>query len=331
MFKPAYKLTIGNQTIDTTNDPQTSTLVDLTVSLNMNVPADSFTLIFGQVGGISPDRLDDTSIELGYADPNSLTQVITGKVARVEPTLTHHRVIGYSAAATLLQTFVNQTYQNKTAGEIIRDLADRAAVPVAIADPGIRFPAYVIEASRSIYPQMDAIATLCGFDLYINSAGQLVCQRFNGGNTVHVFTYAQNILELEMSQTEPRATQVEVWGESAGSSQGENSWAWLTKDFSRSRGIAGTGNPKLLLAKPVLRTAAAARTVAQTTLTTLQRQSQRGRLRVLGAPQVKLGDAIRLQKVPETALNDTFQVRGVSHRLNKQTGFTTTIEFSSLA
>jgi hypothetical protein len=53
-------------------------------------------------------------------------------------------------------------------------------------------------------------------------------------------------------------------------------------------------------------------------------------LRVLGHPEVKLGDAIRLREVPEESFNDTFQVRSVTHRLNKQTGFTTTIEFRSL-
>jgi phage protein D len=330
MLKPSYKLTIGNQIIDTTDAPQNSTVVDLTVALDMNLPADSFTLILGQIGGIQPDRGDEATIELGYADNGNLTQVMAGTVATVETGLTANRVIGYSAAATLLRTYVNQTYQDKTAGEIVRDLAGQAEVEVATADDGINFPAYVIEDRRSIYQQMADLAELCGFDLYINADGELVFQRFTGGATVHVFTYAQHILELEVLQTPPRAQQVAAWGESAGSSQGENSWAWLTKDFSGSRGTAGSGNSSLLLERPVLRTASAARTAANAALTAIKRRTRRGRLRVLGNPDVKLGDAIRLREVPEESFNDTFQVRGVTHRLNKQTGFTTTIEFRSL-
>lgn len=327
MLKPAYKLTIGNQVIDTTEEPQASTVVDLTVALDMKVSADSFTLILGQVGGLEPDRDDEATIELGYADNGSLTQVMTGTVATVEPTLTVNRVIGHSVAATLLRTFVNQTYEDKTAGEIVRDLAQQAEVEVATAEDGISFPAYVIEDRRSIYHQMNDLGELCGFDLYINPDGELVFQRFTGGATVHVFTYAQQILELEVLQTLPRAEQVIAWGESAGSSQGENSWAWLTKDFRGSRGTAGSGLPSLLLERPVLRTADAANAAANAALTAIQRHTRRGRLRVLGNPDVKLGDAIRLQEVPEDSLNNTFQVCSITHRLNKQTGFITTIEF----
>ena len=90
MLRPAYKLTIGSKVVDTTAEPQASTAVGLTVALDMETPADSFTLVLGQVGGLKPAQGDEAKIELGYADNGGMTRVITGTVVTVE--LRVHRV-----------------------------------------------------------------------------------------------------------------------------------------------------------------------------------------------------------------------------------------------
>ena len=52
-----------------------------------------------------------------------------------------------------------------------------------------------------------------------------------------------------------------------------------------------------------------------------------GRVRVLGSPDIALGDAIRLEELPDEDLNATFQVRSIRHRLNKTEGFVTEVGF----
>ncbi len=355
MLTPAYKLTIAPPTdgdagplgavgsltsglpgggtgkvVDTTDEPKASTFVDLTVTLDMDAPADSYTLVMGQVGTFRPERDGHVTIELGYADDGELTQVMTGPIISAEPGVTTMRVIGHSAAQKLLHSFVEQTYESKTAGAIVRDLADKAGVDVATAEDGITFPAYVIDGRRSFYVHMRELADLCGFDLYINADGELVFEKFVGGKTVHVLEFAKHIIELDVQHTPPRAGQVEAWGESPTGSQGEDAWAWLTKDFSGTKGTDGSGDPVLLLERPALRTAAAARTAARAAHTAIQRRTLRGRLLTTGRPQVKLGDAIRLQAMPDESLNASFQVRGVTHRITKPGGFTTTIGFRAI-
>lgn len=330
MLKPAYKLTIGDRIVDTTDEPQASTMVDLTVALDMDAPADSFTLVLGQVGGFKPGREDEAKIELGYADNGSLTQVLAGTVVMVEPGLTTTRVVGYTAVQALLRTFVDKTYESKTAGQIVRDLASQAKVDVAAAEDGINFPAYVVDGRRSFYTHMYDLAELSGFDLYINSENKLVFEKFTRGKATHSLEYAKHILELDVQQTPALAGQVEAWGESPGGGGAQEAWAWLTKDFSGSKGSAGSDAPKLLLERPALRTGEAAATAAEAAQTAIQRRMLRGRLLAVGHPEVKLGDAIRLREVPDSTLNDTFQVRAVTHRITKRGGFTTTIEFRSI-
>lgn len=330
MLTPAYKLTIARKLIDTTDEPKASTVVDLLVSLDMDTPADSFTVVLGNVGRFRPALNDETTLELGYADNGGLTQVMLGDVLRVEPNLTTIRVLGHSAANKLLHTFVEQTYESKTAADIVRDLTSKAKVTVQTAEDGITFPAYVIDGRRCVYQHIADLAELCGFDVYINAAGKLVFEKFIGGKTVHVFEFAKHIIELTAEKANPRAGRVAVFGESRAGQNGDESWAWLTKDFSGAKGQAGSGNPLLLLENPALRTRDAAHTTANATMTTIQRQTLCGQLLSLGRPEVKLGDAIRLSGMADAVLNTSFQVRSVTHRITKLGGFTTTVGFRSI-
>ena len=330
MLTPAYKLTIGRKVVNTTHEPKASTVVDLMVSLGMETPADSFTLMVGQVNGLKPALGEEAKIELGYADNGGLTQVMAGNVVSIEPNVTTKRIVGYTAAETLLRSFVDQTYESRTAGDIVRDLSNKAGVDVASADDGIDFPAYVIDGQRSFYRHMRDLAELCGFDLYFNAEGKLVFEKFINGNTVHAFEYAKQILGLDVQQSPLLAGQVEAWGESPTDSQGEDAWAWLTKDFSGSKGTAGSGDPKLLLEKVVLRTSDTAQTAADAAQTRIQRRTLRGTLVTIGRPEVKLGDAIQLGAMPDDSLNTGFQVRSITHRLDKRGGFTTTVGFRAI-
>lgn len=331
MLNPAYKLTIGNSVVDTTDKPQASTVVDLIVALDLDTPADSFTLVLGQVGGFKPQRDDKAKIELGYADNGGLSEVMSGVVDAVEPALTTARVVGFSGAAVLLRTFVDETYENKTAGEIVSNLAGKASVDIDTADDGITFPAYVVDGRRSLYYHMQDLAELCGFDLYINPAGKLIFEKFTTGNTVHVLEYAKHIVELDVRRLPPLAGEVTSWGESPGSGHGDNAWAWLTKDFSGLKGTAGSGSPTLLLEKPALRTTDAAATAADAAETAIRRRKLRGRVLTIGRPEVKLGDTLRLRGLPEKDLDGMYQVRAVTHRITKVGGFTTVIDFRAIS
>lgn len=330
MILPAYKLTLGSTVIDTINAPKQSTVTNIFITLGLDIPADSFTLSLGQVGGIQPAPGVATTIELGYASDGKLTQVMSGAIAAVEPGLTTRRIVGYSKASALQKTCINQTYESKTAGQIVRDLANRAGVEVGNVEEGIQFPAYVIDDRRSAYHHLHDLAALCGFDLYVNAEGKLMFHKFVGGKTVHMFEYAKHIIELDINQTSPRAGQVEVFGESPAGQQGTESWAWLTKDFSGSKGKAGSGGSMLMVENAVLRTRDAANSAAQSAMEAIQRRVLCGRLLSLGRPEVKLGDAIRLSGMPEKSMNASYQVCSVRHHINKKAGFTTTVGFMAI-
>ena len=325
MLTPTYRITFEQRVIDAASEPKASTVMELVVQCAMDTPADSVTLELGQVGSFRPALENALTVALGYANADTLTQVFNGALVTVEPGLLTLRAMGLSPAHRLLRHFANETFESQRAGEIVRALAERAGVAVAEAEEGIAFPAYVIDGRRNFYSHLRELAALCGCDLYTNPAGELVFKRFANGRAVHTFTYGEQILSLRIWKGPPAAASVEAWGQGPGRSG--DAWAWLTKDFGALKGSAGSGTPRHLLERPALRTAKAAQTAAEALQRRLQRRALRGQVRVPGAPQVQLGDAIRLEALPTAAHNAAYQVRNVTHRLTKAGGFITEIGF----
>jgi phage protein D len=329
-LRPAYRLVIGGRTVDTTSDPRASTLVGLQVSLGLGAPADAATLVLAQVGGLRPRQGDDAAVELGYADGDGgLERVITGTVSSVEAGITTSRVTVEGGLGAMLRTFVDETFEGKKAGEIVRDLAGRGGAQVARVDDGPKFPAYVVDGRRSLLRHVRDLAALAGFDAYADEEGKLVFRRFQNGNTVHVLKRGRDLISLDLRRGGAAAGAVDAFGESPTGSQGAESWGWLTADGSRSKGSAGSG-AKRLLELPVLRTADTTAAAARAALAELTRAAVRGEAVLAGRPQVRLGDAVRLEDTGAADADGTYQVRGVVHRLSKAAGFTTTVGFRSM-
>jgi phage protein D len=334
MLRPAYRIVIGDKVVDTTHEPKASTAVELTVRLDLGTPADGFTIVQGQVGGLRAALGDDASVDLGYADDdNGLVRVLTGTVTDVEPGLETKRIGGLSRGNALLRTYLDKTFEDTTAGDIVRALANEAGVEVERAEDGLQFAAYVVDGRRDAARHLRDLGYLCGFDGYLTGEGKVVFEALTGNRAVHVLKYGEHVLSASLVRTQLRAGTVQTWGESKGSG-GDESWAWLTKDFSALRGIAGSGAPTLLVENGALRTGKGAASAATAIADALTANAIRGRVRIQGRPQLKLGDLVRLEKFPDRAgvdeLNGNYQVRAVRHRLDKTGGFVTDVDFRSL-
>jgi len=328
MFRPTYRLQIGTTTIDPTTNLAAS-VVSIGVEVDVDVPASSLAITLGNVNELTVTEGDPVSVELGYAD-DGLCRVIEGAVEALESSVTTLQVKGLSPMTKLLDLRLHQTYEKQTAGAIVSDLAGQAGLTVGEAQDGIEFPAYVVDDGKNAYEHARSLAEKCGFDLYLDVDNKLVFKKFEKTSADHTFEYGVNIIALEVHRREQAYQRVEVWGESPASSEGEDAAHWLTKSPQDFMGQAGSGEPLLLIKDRSIRTKAAAEAYAQARLRQIERRTLTGTLTVLGAPQVKLGDAIEVKGMPDASANGTYQVRRVHHRLSKTAGFVTTIGWMSL-
>lgn len=328
MLTPAYRLTLGDRRIDTTTEPLASTVVRIEVRLDMEPAADRFELVFGRVGTFLPEEGDEAAIALGYAgEDQELVQVMAGVVDEVVSRPERVRITGLGGGATLARSRTSQSFRDKTAVEIVQALADEAGVDVARTGQSETLPYYVVDRRRSFLEHMADLATLTGFDLYQDAEDELIFEPFFNGQRLHPLRHARDVLDYHVERTPAVAESVEAFGESPGASAGAESWSWLTKDFAPRKGSAGTGSPVELFERSALRTPEAAQRAADARLAHHASRRMRGTVTVLGNPAIRLGDAIRLERMPEDDLNGAHQVRGVTHRIDKAGGFVTEVAF----
>lgn len=328
---PAVRLVAG-RTVADSRDALGSTITDLDVALSLDAAADSVTARLAGVERNPPQLGDPVTLQLGYTG-DDLTSVFTGTVALVGIEPQSIRLIAHGAAAALLATTVDRTYTSVTAADIVRDLAQHAGVTVTRTEPGGTFPAYVVDGRRSAQHHAHDVADLCGLQLYLDPDGGLVLERFTTGRTVHVYRYGQHLTEVDPWRRPPAADFVRAYGESPGTANGDQSWAWLVADFSASAGTAsgpaGSAVPAgVLLERAALRTADLARLAAQAELRRVQARAAGAQITGAGRPEVALGDAVRLADVGSA--DGAYQVRAVRHRLSRRHGFTTSAELWSI-
>jgi phage protein D len=333
LLRPAYRLQIGTTTIDsvdgTAGASLAATVVSIRAELDMDVPASSLAVLLGNVDGLAVAEGDPIALDLGYAS-DGLSPVMEGAILAVESGVSTYRIDGLSPMAALLDLRLHQTYEKQTAGDIVSDLAGQAGLDVGQVEDGIDFAVYVVDDSKNAYEHARTLAEKCGFDLYLDVDNKLIFKSFEKTSADHTFEYGATILAVDVQRQEPAYRRVEVWGESPASSQGEDAASWLTKTPQDFMGQAGSGEPLLLVRDRSIRTKAAAEASAQARLRHVEREALAGSLTVLGAPQVKLGDAVEVKEMPDTGANGIYQVRRIEHRLSKATGFVTTIGWLGL-
>jgi hypothetical protein len=318
MLSVNYRLTIGSAALTLSDH---SRLIDLHIDAALAIPVNLCRLALGAPQGLSLAPNDPVKVELGYDD--DLTLVFTGLIERAEWALGRVTIIAAGAFQQLVAARLYRTYEKARAGDIVSDLAGSLSLSSSRIEAGLEFPTYALGANRTAYDEMLHLARQCGFDLYADTEDKVVFAPHKPATT-HALQYGVNILALDFSDAADPLTGVEIFGESPASlGQGSEAYSWLTKQ--EVKGTAGT--TKGLIVRrfdPTVRALEAATQVAEATLTALG-QKQHLRTRILGAPEVKLGDAVRISDMPVSAQDGTFKVIRVTHTLNTKDGFVSVI------
>ena len=325
MLHPAYKITIGSVNIDSAQTSSIAALVSVTTALSKNASAGVATIGLGQSTEQPIQIGDPVIVELGYN--GQTTKVMEGTVDEIKPNIETVVVTAYTSVQKLLELRLNQAYENQTAGAIVSDLASQVGIDTQTVEDGINFPFYAIDDRRNGYEHLHDIAQKCGFDLYLNPNNKLIFKEFQTSSSAHSLHYGKHIIRLKHFKAETDFKNIVVRGESPASSQGTDTSHWLTKRFDNFKGATGSEGPCLSIQDATIRTKEAADISARGRKNIIDRKQRQGLVEILGNANIMLGDIVEITEAPQSDLNGFFQVRGVSHTLNKDTGFKTQLLF----
>ena len=313
-------------------DPWQGHLASVALDLGLAPCADLATLVLA--GGAQAPAVaagDGGSIALGYADQSPVL-VCTATVAAIRRGLRGSLEFTAENGGGLLSRLRrNQSYEQQSAGEIVRDLAAQAGVETDSVANGSDFPFYVIDDRRSAYGHIADLARRCGYGTWFSAQGKLNFGPLPGGDPVQSFTYGADILALSLRQAPAHPAGFSLGGDGAAGGQGQEAWPWLVKDPAGITARAGAAAEARQISHPALRSAAAAQAAAEGRMSAAARATVTGRIRVPGAPVVTVGSRIAIAGAPDAALNGAALVVRVRHRFSKSGGFVSIFDFSKSA
>ncbi len=322
--KPVFAVQFGSGS----GDDWAHALTGFSTICGMAPFVDTATIDVASGTGPSSATGDSGSISAGYDDTSAGT-IFTGKVEAVRYGVAGvTRVRVSKGAAPLSRLRLNQSYEQRSAADIVNDLTQKASVDTGSVEDGAKYPFYVIDDRRTAWQHIAALARSNGFAAYFTTDGKLNFGPVAEGQPVQTFTYGDDILGLQLTRAVPAAGQVTVTGEGAAGSKGSDAWNWLLKDVSAVKAQSGTGDVERLFSDGSVRSSDAAQAASDQIAAAVTADALSGWLLAPGSPDVTVGSTIALAGAPQDALNGNCIVERVHHRFRKNQGFTTLIHFT---
>lgn len=333
-LQPTFSLTIGSLNSTTENPVGGPTAI--LVERDLETPVDGLRLQLSDRSGI--ELGNEVSLDLGHDGSNET--VFVGKIVRVQPTLTGTTAIALGKLQALLDLRTAATYENQTVGQIANDLISQAGLSAGTVSSGPTLPLYSLDRRLNGWMHLKALADRLGYELYGDRQGNVMFQGLGeaanldagslGGlasaaialaGTGEGYGFGQHLLQAAATRQAPIWGEVTVGGESPMSRQGDTKAHWLTTQDNDHQGVAGEASPALLLLDPVARTKDLADRFAAGQLARAARQVHTVQFRILGRPQIELGDTLSTSDVPDGLLNGSGYVRSIRHRFSPTIGF----------
>jgi phage protein D len=303
-------------------------LVGVSVECGVAPAVDAAEVVLSAGAAVAVALADTGSVALGFGDGGT-DAVFTGTVAAIRRGLGGEtRVAAVNGGAALAALRLNRSYEKRSVGDIVRDIAGEAGVDTASIEDGPTLPFYVVDDGRNGWTHVAELAAKSGFLARFAPDGSLVVGPASEGSAAQSFTFAQDVLALDAAEQQPAAGAITVVGEGAAGSQGDAAWSWLVKDPSGVTGTAGSGDPARLVRDHSLRTLDAASGAAEAASATAAARATTARLLVPGAAKAAVGATVAVTGTPGGTLDGTFVVRGVRHRYAKREGFTSLLLLS---
>lgn len=323
MFKVGYQIKLGAGSVQSGANAR---LLSLKTQASLAVPVNRTRIVLEAGQDITVNPGDEVNVELGYDD--TLSRVFTGRATALEHGIRNVGVEALGSFALLAGARFNMLYEKQTAGDIVSDLLAKLQVTKGTVESGLTFATYVLDDGSSVWNHLQTLAGRCGFAFFADEKDQAVFKKYAPEKT-HEFDYGTHILDYAPGPAAPVADGVEIYGESpVGQGQGEDASSWLTK--KEVKGAAGKSSGKVLrMMDGSARNPDLAQAMAQNIMRGYGIED-RGLVRVLGTAEVRLGDAVKISKMPVSGLDGRFRVTGVCHRLNPRQGFITEISWEKV-
>jgi phage protein D len=310
-------------------DPWQRSVARITLDVGVAPDVDGAEITLSADSQAPPITLGaEGTVSLGYEDAGA-TAVYSGTIESIRRDLRGStRIIIANGSSRLAGLRVQQSFEDQSAGQVVKELASQAEVTAGDIADGADLSFIVLDGGRSAWEHIAQLSRLCGHLARINAEGELDFTAPDEGEPAQVFGWGADVLALNRTETPASFDAVTVSGEGAAGSQGKDAWNWLVKQPAPVTGSAGAGSKTRAFTDRALRSADAVRAAAQAFADAAARAAVTGTVLVPGAAAVAPGLRIKLQGTPGGAFDGDFLVTRVRHSYDKRSGFRSRITFT---
>jgi hypothetical protein len=314
LLAPAYELTLGTQLWK-------QQALEIEVRLACAPQVDRLSVRFPAAAPLSAAAGDPAALVLDSGEQRET--VFTGIIDSIRRSFDEIRVVALNAGGMLARFRPSVTYEQITAGTVIRNLAGDAGVDVGDLEDGAELTFYVADPTRTAWEHVARLAAWGGALTSVSEDNKVECSVIDATQAEVALLYGRELLWLQADRFDSAVDGWTVAGEGgAGSSSAPEALRPCTDFFAGNR-PQGPGPAQRWRFEPALRTARAAGTAGAA----LQRQygasREAGQLRAFLQPKLRCGTVLEIQQLPDGLPAGPLWVAGVSHTLGRQGTFTT--------
>ncbi len=257
------------------------------------------------------------TLAVSLGDAGSEELVWSGEVTRVEQATDGVVIEGLAPTAQLSHSWKSETYLSQSIADIVSDLASTIDTDEVKCDMAL--DTFTVDDRRSVWAHLRELARLADAELSCSAEGGVRFVPVRTGGSDLTLRYGAEVIGWQVGPA--------LVGSSSGmaplrsaSESGQEKWHWWIREPSASGSAEGP-----LRVVGAFSTRDAADALEQALSDRAKRQGVRGSIKAVGQPEARPGILLAVDDLPGGDPG-ALRVLAVTHHMDGQSGFTSTIE-----
>ena len=308
LLQPGYTLTLGSQR-------WTEQLIALELTLAAAPALDGLTATFPAEAPLK--AAPDDPADLTLASGEKQEAVFSGTIASIRRSPEAIRVRALNAGGVLAQVRPAITWEQATAGTVIRNLCDEAGVDAGDVEDGISLAYYAADPSRTALDHIARVAAWSGAMARISPDNRVESVVINATRAEVALKYGRELRTLEQRKAPTAIQSFTVAGESGAGDASSPDALRPTTDFFAGNRPAGPSKGNCWRSEPALRTAAAAASAAAAVQRSYSAGRESGIFTAFLQPDLRPGTVFEIHEAPAGLPSGPMWVESLVHTIGR--------------
>ncbi|MGC4084800.1 MAG: hypothetical protein QM736_22480 [Vicinamibacterales bacterium] len=306
MLTPAYTVRMGSQ-------EWTEQLLEIRVQLAAGPSVDAAMVVLPATPAFTAQPGDAALVTLDSGERREV--VFAGAIDRIRRTPATIVVSLINAGGLMARVHPAATFEQITAGKLVRELCTEAKVDPGDIDDGVSLPFYVADPARTGWQHVTRVAGWGGALVSVSTENKVDSVVVDAARASHALRFGRELLAYAFDANRSYIDTFATAGESGVGDASDEKVLRTTADFFGGNRPSGPGPGSSWLSAPALRTAEAAATASAARKRIYDATRDVGQFTAFLLPHLRPGTVIEVQDLPEIPVAP-YWVQRVEHTLS---------------